>query len=178
MVANPVDPSPVRRGDSGPETREGRGPLGARLRRAWIGYQSRLDEAMAELGFDDRRFPDGRVLRICSEPGGATISEIGRQLAITRQGASKIVGNLRDRGYVAVRASPTSGREKTVTLTPRALDYLAAQRKAARAIESQLRKTIGPEAVVGLDRLLEALGGGEDVRMRDYLRRSRSPNAW
>lgn len=145
------------------------------MRRAWIGYQHRLDEAMAAEGFEDRRFPDGRVLRLCSAPEGTTISGIGRELGMTRQGAGKIVANLRDRGYVEVRASATSGREKDVTLTQRAVDYLAAQRRAARRIERQVQDDLGPEGVASLFHLLGALGGGEDERMRDYLRRMRNP---
>jgi DNA-binding MarR family transcriptional regulator len=86
---------------------------------------------------------------MCSAPEGTTIAQIGRQLAITRQGASKIVASLRDRdrdrdrGYVTVTASPTNGREKTVQLTPRAYDYLAAHRSAARGIERQLQAELG-----------------------------------
>ena len=105
--------------------------LGPALRRAWVGYQQRLDEAMAAAGFDDRRFPDGQVLRLCSDPAGATIVAIGRELDITRQGASKVVSRLRDRGYVSIADSSTSGREKSVTLSPHGAAYLEAQRKAA-----------------------------------------------
>src|ERR1039458_6918508 len=50
--------------------------LGAALRRAWLGYQLRLDRAMAEAGFGERKFPDGRVLRLCSSEAGSTISAI------------------------------------------------------------------------------------------------------
>ena len=148
--------------------------LGAALRRAWIGYQRRLDKAMADAGFHDRRFPDGRVLRLCSGPSGATISEIGRQLGITRQGAGKVVAKLRDRGYVDVTSSSTSGREKDVTLSERAVHYLAAQRKAAQGIERQLRLDLGREGFASLYRLLDALGGEEDLRMSDYLTKMRS----
>ena len=73
--------------------------IGAALRRAWLGYQLRLDRAMADAGFGERRFPDGRVLRVCSGQTGSTIAAIGRELGITRQGASKVVAHLRDSGY-------------------------------------------------------------------------------
>src|ERR1035438_8562781 len=63
--------------------------LGASLRSAWLGYQLRLDRAMAEAGFGERKFPDSRVLRVCSVDAGSTISAIGRELGVTRQGASK-----------------------------------------------------------------------------------------
>jgi len=67
---------------------------------------------------------------IVSGTAPVTISEIGRDLGITRQGASKIVGGLRDRGYVTLSPSPTDGREKIVTLTAHALAYLQAQHAA------------------------------------------------
>jgi DNA-binding MarR family transcriptional regulator len=146
-------------------------PLGPALRRAWVGYQLRLDEAMAAAGFPDRRFPDGRVLRLCARTGQVTASQIGRELGITRQGAGKIVSALRARGYVVLAPSSTDGRQKVVTLTPRALDYIAAQRAAARQIESDLRSLIGADALDGLYLLLDVLSGQEDPpRMRDYLR--------
>ena len=145
-------------------------PLGPSLRRAWVGYERRLDAAMASAGFDDRRFPDGRVLRICRDAGGTTIARIGRELGITRQGASKIVASLRQRGYLSVEPSATSAREKTVRITPRALEYLAAHRKAARRIEHELRAEVGADAFDAVRRLLDALGGDGDPRLRDYLR--------
>jgi DNA-binding MarR family transcriptional regulator len=149
--------------------------LGPALRRAWLGYQLRLDAAMAEAGFGERRFPDGRVLRLCSGQAGSTISAIGRELGITRQGASKVVGHLRDRAYVTVADSATSRREKSVMLTPRGFNYLQTQRAAAREIEDELRAALGETGFSGLHALLDALDAlddGEMTRMRTYLRRS------
>ena len=146
--------------------------LGPALRRAWVGYQVRLDTAMAEAGYGERKFPDGRVLRLCLDQSGSTISAIGRELGITRQGAGKVVGHLRDGGYVVVTDSAISGREKSVTLTSRGNDYLQAQRAAARAIEDELAATLGEQRISGLLALLDALDDGGQVRMRTYLRRS------
>ena len=67
------------------------------LRRAWLGYQLRVDEKMARAGFADRVLPEGRVLRMCMD-SGASISQIGRELGITRQGAGKLVANLVEPG--------------------------------------------------------------------------------
>lgn len=127
---------------------------------------------MAAAGFADRGFPDGRVLRLCSQFEEVTASQIGRELGITRQGAGKAVAALRDRGYVTLRSSPSDGREKVVSLTPRAHDYLAAQRSASRQIERDLRKQVGSEAFEGLFRLLDALGGDDQPRLRNYVRRA------
>jgi DNA-binding MarR family transcriptional regulator len=146
--------------------------LGPALRRAWLGYQLRLDSAMADAGFGERRFPDGRVLRLCSGGAGATISAIGRELGITRQGASKVVGRLSDRGYVTIAESPTSRREKSVMLTSRGVEYLEVQRTRAREIEDELKAALGAQGFSGLFALLDALDQGGETRLRTYLRRS------
>ena len=127
---------------------------------------------MAEAGFGERRFPDGRVLRLCSGEGGSTISAIGRELGMTRQGASKVVAHLRDQGYVAVTDSTTSKREKSVIVTPRGVTYLAHQRAAVLAIEDEVRAELGEAALSALGALLDALDAGEGARLRAYLRRS------
>jgi DNA-binding MarR family transcriptional regulator len=145
--------------------------LGAALRQAWVGYHRRLDEAMAAAGFTDHGFPDGRVLRICSRNRDVTIARIGRELGITRQGAGKVVAKLGERGYVTVSDSTVSGREKVVSLTSRARQYLAAHREAARSIERQLRDEVGESDFDSALLLLGSLGGDDQPRMRDYLRR-------
>jgi DNA-binding MarR family transcriptional regulator len=129
---------------------------------------------MAGAGFGERRFPDGRVLRVCAGEAGSTISAIGRELGITRQGASKVVAELADRGYVVVADSSTSKREKSVALTPLGVDYLVHQRAAARAIEDELRADLGDATFTALSSLLAALDAGDGVRLRAYLRRSSS----
>jgi DNA-binding MarR family transcriptional regulator len=149
--------------------------LAGALRRAWVGYQLRLDRRLATAGFADRGFPDGRVLRFCAQSHDVTASQIGRELGITRQGAGKVVASLRDRGYVTLGTSPSDRREKVVSLTPRAYDYLAALRSASGQIERELRKEIGRDAFESLLQLLDALGGEDQPRMRDYLQRSVRP---
>jgi DNA-binding MarR family transcriptional regulator len=146
--------------------------LGPALRAAWVGYQLRLDAAMAASGFEERRFPDGRVLRLCSGPAGSTISAVGRELGITRQGASKVVGYLQNRDYVSVADSRTSKREKSVVLTPRGVAYLHAQRTAVLEIEAELRSEIGEAAFSGALDLLAALDSGDKTRLRAYLQSS------
>lgn len=142
--------------------------LGPALRQAWVGYRRRLDRELASAGFDDRSFPDGRVLRVCSADPETTISRISRELGITRQGASKLVAGLRDRRYVTLSVSQTDARQKVVKLTSRATDYLAAHRRAARDIERELRRELGDDTLDSLYVLLESLGAGQP-RLREYL---------
>jgi DNA-binding MarR family transcriptional regulator len=128
---------------------------------------------MADAGFNDRRFPDGRVLRLCSSEEGTTISAVGRQLGTTRQGASKVVGIPRDRGFLEVDDSVISKREKSVVGTAQGIDYLRAKREATDAIEVELRAELGELGVSALMTLLDVLGQGEQLRLQVYLRRSR-----
>jgi DNA-binding MarR family transcriptional regulator len=144
--------------------------LGGTLSAAWVAYRRRLDAELAAAGFDDHAFPDGRVLKICGRRGEATISDIGRELRITRQGAGKIVASLADRGYVTVTPSATNGREKAVRLTPRATAYLTAHRRAVRRIESELEKKIGTGAIQNLQLVIQVLGDDDQPRMIDYIR--------
>jgi DNA-binding MarR family transcriptional regulator len=146
--------------------------LGVALREAWVGYRRQLDRELAAAGFGDRGFRDGRVLRLCTDASDVTISHIGRELGITRQGASKIVASLRDRGYITLLPSPTDGREKIVEPTRRALAFLGAQREAARRIEARVRSELGPDALDGLYQLLGALGGAAEPLRVDELRTS------
>jgi len=133
--------------------------LGGALRRALAGYRRLMDQELAVAGFTDWRFPEGRVLRMCSGAAELTISDVGRRLGITWQCASKIVAGLRQRGYLEVSPSSADGREKILALTPRAAEFLAAQRAAAQAIEARLRDDIGAEAFEQLSGLLDAVAG-------------------
>jgi DNA-binding MarR family transcriptional regulator len=126
---------------------------------------------MTAAGFGDRGFPDARILRLCRDADGVTVSEIGRSIGITRQGAAKAVTSLAARGYVRVAPSKTSGREKDVTITPRALAFLDAHRQASSAIEREVRRRLGPDAQRALDRLVDLLGD-HDLRLGQYLRRT------
>jgi DNA-binding MarR family transcriptional regulator len=148
--------------------------LGVALRQAWVGYRRRIDDQLAEAGFGDRGFPDGRVLTICSKEGDVTISSIGRELGMTRQGASKLVASLRTRGYVTLRPSRADAREKVVVLTPRARAFLRVQQEAARRIERSVASDIGAEAFDVLRRTLDLLGGDQQPHLRDYLKESLS----
>lgn len=143
--------------------RPGQGALGRALRRALTGYWRLIGTDLTAAGFADRRFPEGRVLVMCAGPGETTISEIGRRLGITRQGAGKIVAGLREHGYLNVTPSATDRREKTLTLTSRAERFLQALNDAGRAIEARLREELGAEGVEQLFHALDLLAGWAEL---------------
>jgi DNA-binding MarR family transcriptional regulator len=163
--------------NSGPENDEGprradapdgaQYALGMALRRALGGYRRQMDDQLATAGFAGRQFPAGRVLRMCAGPGVTTISDVGRELGITRQGASKIVAALREQGYLSVTPSQDDGREKILTLTPRAIEALLAAYRAAAKIEKRVREEIGDEAMEQFFRVLDVVADGEPVQPED-----------
>ena len=178
MVTSSVDQSGAP-GDAGSGGRApGRSLSGSALRRAWVGYRRRLDAELADAGFADFRLPDGRVLRLCAASPTVTSSQIGRELGISRQAAGKLVASLNDRGYVTLEPSSSDGREKIIRPTPRAIDLLRAHRTAARGVEERLRSQFGPDRVDDVRQVLAALGGEEQPRMRDYLRRNIDARDW
>ena len=141
--------------------------LGMALRRALAGYRRQMDDQLAAAGFAGRQFPAGRVLRMCAGPEVTTISDVGRGLGITRQGASKIVAALREQGFLSVTPSQDDGREKILTLTPRAVNALLAAYRAAKVIEERAREEIGDEAMEQFFHVLDVIADGEPVQPED-----------
>lgn len=134
--------------------------LGEALRLAWWGYLQLVDNETESAGFPERVYPINYVLALYAQPEPMTISDIGRQFAISRQAASKIVGELRQRGYVQTIASTTDQREKVVELTPKAIQMVAARQRAAAKLDRKIRERIG---TAGLDELRKMLGAIAEV---------------
>jgi DNA-binding MarR family transcriptional regulator len=131
--------------------------LGQALRIAWWGYQQRLDNEMEAAGFPQRSYPINYVFALYAQPGPMTISEMGRQFAISRQAASKIVGELLRRGYVQVTASTTDQREKVVALTPQAIEMVSTRLRAAAELDQAIRERIGEAGLDELHKMFEAI---------------------
>ncbi|MEV6568582.1 MarR family winged helix-turn-helix transcriptional regulator [Streptomyces kronopolitis] len=132
--------------------------LGPQLLRSWIGYRRRVEQKLASSGFTDRRLPDGMLLRLCVAHEGLTLTRIGREMQISRQGASKLVADLCERGFLSLEKSPGDGREKIVRPTPEARAFLQAFRAARREVDEEIREQLGAEAVQALTALTELLG--------------------
>lgn len=154
-------------------------PLGQALRVAWWSYVQRLDIEMAAAGFEQRRFSMNYVFALYALPGPMTISQMGRQFGVSRQAASKLVAELRDRGYVQTAVSIADQREKVVELTPKAIEYVATRRRAAAALDQTIHERIGAAGVDELYRVLDAVGeaarGEADF---DPVNLYRAPDLW
>lgn len=146
---------------------------------AWWSYVTRLDQDVEAAGFPERRFAMNYVFALYAQPGPVTISEMGQQFDVSRQAASKIVGELRRDGYVETEVSATDQREKVVVLTPKAIDYVAARRRAAARLEQAIAERIGADGLTELQRLLHAVGEVSTLGIDyDLTNMYKSPKLW
>ncbi|MHA7648272.1 MarR family winged helix-turn-helix transcriptional regulator [Mycobacterium sp. ML4] len=153
--------------------------LGQALRMTWWSYVHRIDTEMETAGYAERRFAMNYVFALYAQPGPMTISEMGRQFDVSRQAASKLVGELCRDGYLETTPSTTDQREKVVLLTPKALEYVTARRRAATELDREIAGRIGDAGLAELQRMLRAVGDvartGTDY---DPANVYRSPKLW
>src|ERR1700688_1904466 len=90
------------------------------------GFRSIIDELHAELarrGHLDMRPAHGFAMQAIGS-GGATATEVGRRLGISKQAAGKTVERLESLGYVQRAGDGADRRRKLVRLTPRGIEAL------------------------------------------------------
>ena len=73
------------------------------------------------------------------------------------------------------RQSAGDARQKRVTSTPHALEFLQAHRRAVVKLDRGLRDEPGDGPFERLRELRAVLGADEQPRMRDYLRQAGAP---
>lgn len=153
--------------------------LGTALRIAWWSYVRRVDIEMESGGFPERNHSMNYVFALYAQSGPMTISEMGRLFSISRQAASKVVGELRDRGFVRVAASSTDQREKVVELTTKATEFVNARLGAAAALDTAIRDRVGDDGLRALQRALMVISEvATDTDDFDPANLYRSPKLW
>src|ERR671923_2012762 len=113
------------------------------------GFRALIDQlhaALAEQGHPDVRPAHGFAMQAIGRDG-ATASEIGRRLGVSKQAAGKTVDRLVELGYAERVADTADARRKLVRLTPRGDDALA----RSAAVFEQLRAAWAER--LGADRL-------------------------
>ncbi|WP_328482804.1 MarR family winged helix-turn-helix transcriptional regulator [Streptomyces sp. NBC_00377] len=114
----------------------------------------RINDGVVARGFEGRPAYGFAFTRLA--PDGATITELGVHLGVTKQAASQLVEELVRKGYVERRAHPDDARARLVVLTERGWECTrAAEEAAAEAVQ----------------RWVEVLGEGEVRLLRDRLTR-------
>lgn len=115
----------------------------------FAGFRSLIDRLHAELaqvGHPDVRPAHGFAMQAIG-PGGATASDVGRRLGISKQAAGKTVDRLEALGYAERADDPADARRKLVRLTPHGIDAL----ERSADIFDRLREEWA--GVLGIERL-------------------------
>jgi len=82
---------------------------------------------------------------------GATASEMGRLLGISKQAAGKTIDRLEQLGYAERAADARDGRRKLVRLTPLGIDALARSAAIFEDLHEQWASRLGPERLAALE---------------------------
>ena len=133
----------------------------------FAGFRSIIDELHAELarrGHPDLRPAHGFALQAIG-PGGATATEVGRRLGISKQAAGKTTERLEELGYVNRAGDQADKRRKLIRLTPRGTAALAMSAMIFSDIRARWESTLGPDRLAALESDLGAIAPGETFRL-------------
>ncbi|MCQ9133643.1 MULTISPECIES: MarR family transcriptional regulator [Streptomyces] len=108
----------------------------------------RIDDGVAARGFEGRPsygFAFARLAR-----SGATVTELGAHLGVTKQAASQLVDELVRKGYVERRPHPGDARARLIVLTERGRDCTRAAEEAAAEAVRAWAEVLGEEQLSAL----------------------------
>ena len=131
------------------------------------GFRSIIEELHAELarrGHPDLRPAHGFALQAIG-PGGATATETGQRLGISKQAAGKTIERLEALGYVGRDSDGSDRRRKLVRITPRGLDALAASAMIFEDIRSRWEAELGAGRLTALESDLRAMAPDQAFRL-------------
>ncbi len=168
-VSNENDPDGNEPHENGPPDENGRAPtyefeLPLLL---FGGFRSIIDELHAELarrGHPDLRPAHGFALRAIGLRG-ATATEVGRRLGISKQAAGKTIDRLEALGYVQKAGDDRDRRRKLVRITARGVEALAMSAMIFDDIRSRWAGALGPGRLSALEADLHTMVPGEAYRL-------------
>jgi DNA-binding MarR family transcriptional regulator len=131
------------------------------------GFRSIIDELHAELarrGHPDLRPAHGFALQAIGIRG-ATATEAGRRLGISKQAAGKTIERLEALGYVQRAGDDQDRRRKLVRITARGLDALGQSAMIFEDIRSRWAGVLGPARLSALESDLRTMAPGEAFRL-------------
>lgn len=131
------------------------------------GFRAIIDELHAELarrGHQDMRPAHGFALQAVGLHG-ATATEAGKRLGVSKQAAGKTLDRLEQLGYVARTGDDADRRRKIVRLTPRGVEALALSAVIFEDIRQRWRDQLGHEGEAELERALRRMAPSEGFRL-------------
>jgi len=133
----------------------------------FAGFRSIIDELHAELarrGHPDMRPAHGFALQAIGL-GGATATDTGRRLGVSKQAAGKTIDRLEELGYVRRSGDDTDRRRKLARLTPRGIEALALSAMIFDDIRSRWEGTLGAARLADMETSLRTMIPGETFRL-------------
>lgn len=106
--------------------------------------RKKVRKSWAEEGGDTIGDTESYVLALL-ERKNMTVSEIARQVEISRQGTHKCCHSLIDRGYIKFIDKEKSSRDKFLMLTEKGLEFCRESLKLKMKLESEIKSAIGEE---------------------------------
>jgi DNA-binding MarR family transcriptional regulator len=131
------------------------------------GFRSIIDELHAELarrGHPDLRPAHGFALQAIGL-GGATATEAGRRLGVSKQAAGKTIERLEDLGYVQRAGDHHDRRRKLVRITPRGIEALTLSAMIFEDIRARWESALGPGRLSALEADLRTMAPGDTFRL-------------
>ena len=139
-------------------------------------FRELIDHLHAELaqhGHGQARPIHGFALQAIG-PGGATVSELGRRLGVTKQAAAKTATGLTELGYITRRPSTHDGRATVLTRTARGEEMLNLSATIFDQLRRDWARRLGPEKVQaiedGLAEIATSTGGTKIGDLPGWLR--------
>jgi DNA-binding MarR family transcriptional regulator len=133
----------------------------------FAGFRSIIDELHIELarrGHPDMRPAHGFALQAIG-PDGATATEAGRRLGVSKQAAGKTIERLTELGYVDRAGDTADRRRKLVRITPRGVEALTLSAMIFEDIHARWAAELGADRLEVIEDGLRAVAPGEMFRL-------------
>lgn len=133
----------------------------------FAGFRSILDELHSELarqGHPEMRPAHGFAMQAIG-PDGATATEVGRRLGVSKQAAGKTIARLEQLGYAERVGDADDARRKLVRLTPHGIDALTRSAAIFDTIRSRWAATLGPAYLRDLEAALRTMAPADGFRL-------------
>lgn len=122
----------------------------------------RLHEELAQRGHGEARPMYGFTLQAIG-PEGASVSELGRRLGVSKQAAAKTAAALEETGYLARRLDPEDGRAWVLVRTARGEEMLAVSAEIFEELHADWARQLGARRLSAMEEDLAKMvrrGGG------------------
>ncbi|MER7014034.1 MarR family winged helix-turn-helix transcriptional regulator [Saccharopolyspora sp. NPDC000359] len=133
----------------------------------FAGFRSLIDQLHAELaeqGHPDVRPAYGFAMQAIG-PDGATASELGRQLGISKQAAGKTADRLEKLGYAERADDPADARRKLLRLTDRGVDALVKSAAIFDDLRARWAEALGEDRLRDLESGLREMTPNSSFRL-------------